>query len=106
MTMVRLRRFPQPVGDEWRTYRVVLDGRLVGRIASREIFEIDTEPGRHVLELRIDWTGSRAIAFDLAATEVAEFECYPSGNLLTRIPRLFGRHGWIVLKRANQPESR
>jgi hypothetical protein len=87
--------------DEVRSYKVILDGTEVGRIKSREIFEADISPGEHVLRLRIDWTGSPEIVFDVADGEVVEFSCGPKGSPVSVLLRMFGRSNWVSLERTS-----
>ena len=61
--------------DRLRSYEVLLDGNLVGRINAGEVFEYDISPGEHGLQLKIDWCGSPTLDFAIEDGEVIDFEC-------------------------------
>jgi hypothetical protein len=44
-----------------RSYRVFIDGALVGRIAANQTLSFPVTPGEHRLRVKVDWTGSREI---------------------------------------------
>jgi len=49
--------------DRMRAYKVILDGAVIGEIRNGETKEFRVTPGEHQLSLKIDWCGSKAIAF-------------------------------------------
>ncbi|MDP4504018.1 hypothetical protein [Nonomuraea turcica] len=44
--------------DRSRAYTVLIDGAQVGSLRRGGVLEIDVSPGQHVVQLKIDWTGS------------------------------------------------
>jgi len=66
--------------DRVRAYRIMLDDNELGRIkaGSTEKFVIQT--GNHSLRLKIDWTGSPDVSFEIGESETIEFECEPNKN--------------------------
>lgn len=60
-------------------YRVLLDGRRVGKIRRGQRIEIPVPAGRHVLHLRSIWVGSPFLRFHAEAGQVIRFCCEPGG---------------------------
>jgi len=50
-----------------RAYKVVLDGKVIGTIKDGEQVEFDVAPGRHQLQLKIDWCRSNIVDFENSA---------------------------------------
>jgi hypothetical protein len=61
--------------DALRPYRVLVDGRYVGQLGPREELEAPIEEGKHRVEVRIDWCGSRPLAVDLRDGGAVHLEC-------------------------------
>jgi|SRR5690349_5035066 len=55
--------------DKLRKYRILLDGREIGRIGEGEVVRHPLTQGAHVIEARIDWCGSRPLEFEARATD-------------------------------------
>src|SRR5438105_2345668 len=73
--------------DMVRSYKVELDGEVVGKVKSGETFSYELPSGMHSLKLRIDWKGSNTVAFEISDGEVFHFNVrnnmhYPSAGLL------------------------
>ena len=101
--IVRLTRISAPVRDRLRSYRVELDGEVIGKIRSGDRTDFDVEPGHHRLRIRASWTGSQALSFEIKKGAVAHFECQPNGHSLTALIDTFkslGKHGdpWVDLR--------
>jgi hypothetical protein len=90
-----LRRRGWPISDLLRTYKVVLDDRVVGWIKRRKTLTFDVAPGHHELHLEIDWCSSRDLLLDLAACEEVRLICGGRGPSLYGITR--GRSDYIAL---------
>lgn len=80
MTELVLRRAGNLYQDRARLYRVILDGREITRIATGEEKRISVQPGRHALQLKIDWCGCKPLALSVQAGEVQAFSCGPNGS--------------------------
>jgi hypothetical protein len=101
--IVRLTRVAAPVRDRLRSYKVELDGRIVGRLRSGESTDFTVEPGHHRLRMKGDLTGSQTLSFEIKKGAVAHFECQPNGHSLTALIDTFksiGKQGnmWIDLR--------
>ena len=59
--------------DSLRAYTILLDGHPLGELTESEIRTFPIEPGQHRLEARIDWCGSRPLAFTAAPDDDVKF---------------------------------
>ena len=93
--------------DFLRQYKVVIDGMEKGRIKNGGSFDCEIAPGRHTIELKIDWCGSNTIAFNVADNEIIRFDCgsnlrgwklFKARKIMREAP-----HEWIWLK--NSPDT-
>jgi hypothetical protein len=101
--IVRVTRVTAPVQDRLRSYRVELDGIVVGKLGSGETTDFDVAPGHHRIRIRASWTGSQALSFQVKKGAVAHFECQPNGHSVSALVEVFTsltRHGdpWIDLR--------
>jgi len=83
--VVRLTRISAPVRDRLRSYRVELDGEIIGKLRSGERTDFHIEPGHHRIRMKGDWTGSQTLSFEIKKGAVAHFECQPNGHSLTAL---------------------
>lgn len=60
--------------DRARSYRIVADGKEVGRICAGEELQLAMSPGQHVLSARIDWTRSHDLSIVVEAGERVDLE--------------------------------
>ena len=72
MPLLRIER-ASAYGDAWRSYKIVLDGIVVGKIRQKEINEIPITSGPHNLAFKIDWCGSEVIHFSAEEGQIIEF---------------------------------
>jgi hypothetical protein len=101
--IVRLTRVTAPVQDRLRSYRVELDGTIIGKVGAGETTDFDVEPGHHRIRIRSSWTGSQVLSFEIKKGAVAHFECQPNGHSFTALVEIFKSlttHGdpWIDLR--------
>jgi hypothetical protein len=54
---------PHPLLDRFRRWIVIVDGQQAAHLKNGQTAEIPLPHGRHELQLRIDWTGSKACTF-------------------------------------------
>jgi hypothetical protein len=57
-------------------FDVVVDGKRVGSIESRETIETPVESGLHTLQVRKGRRASRVQTFDAAEDEIVAFRCH------------------------------
>lgn len=65
--------------DSLRSYVIMVDGNPVGKIKRGQRVELPVSHGQHELFLKIGWTESRSITFDVQPGAVIEFFCEPGG---------------------------
>ena len=88
--------------DRLRRYRILLDGVAVGQLLQGEALSVAVEPGRHELQARIDWCGSRPLSLEVgAADEVVQVRSALRGwRLLFAARTAFRRpNDYLVLER-------
>jgi hypothetical protein len=59
--------------DRFRAYRIVLDGKHIGKIKDGETKELPIPSGQHNLSIRVDWLGSKTLQFTNSDGEVVTF---------------------------------
>jgi hypothetical protein len=74
MATIVVRR-PRDAVARLRSYKVLLDGKQVARLRSGSSAVVEAEPGRHVIQARIDWTSSPPLELQLAEAEHVTVEC-------------------------------
>jgi hypothetical protein len=61
--MIRIKR-DSGYADRLRAYKVVLDGDVIAEIRNGQQLDLDVPPGRHRLQLKIDWCRSNCVDFE------------------------------------------
>ena len=64
--------------DKARAYKILVDGQEVDRIKQNEEVAHPLVPGRHRLELKLDWVTSPPETFDVAPGQTVVFTCRPN----------------------------
>ena len=89
--------------DRLRDYRILCDGREIGRIRNAEARDFEIAPGEHRLLVKIDWCRSNEVQFSVHDGDTARFLC---GNnlrglrlLLAIFYVLFARKHYLLLRR-------
>ena len=72
--------------DRFRDYRVLLDGREIGRIGNGQEKRFEIDPGQHQLAMKIDWCTSAPVRFLAVNGQSSKFRC---GSGLRGIRLLF-----------------
>lgn len=83
--------------DRLRSYKVMLDGIIVGSVHAGKSIAIPIAPGTHSLVVQIDWCSSEAINFDVQPHEHIVFEC---GNSHARW-RMIGAFFYMIFQPHN-----
>lgn len=84
--------------DGIRFYRLTVDGEAIGKIAAGGEIVWELASGDHTIRARIDWSGSKPIAFHLAPDETLTFEVRPAGNALMSVFQVVGRTRYLTLE--------
>jgi len=94
---ITVKRRARPYGDLFRAYAIEIDGAHVGSIHRRKTRSFEVPPGRHRVQLRIDFCSSPPVDVYVSAGEEAHFECRAfSFNAGTAMANGWGHY--IVLK--------
>jgi hypothetical protein len=65
----------------------LIDGDAVGRVKYGQTVTVAVVPGRHELQLAVDWMRSPKLQLDLAEDQELLVRCGPYGNPLTSLVR-------------------
>lgn len=80
MTKIIVRREKAIWQDRGRQYIILLDGCEIGRVSNGAELEFDVEPGKHAVQMKIDWCHSRQFDIDVRLAETAILECGPNAS--------------------------
>ena len=82
-----------------RSYRVLVDDRRVARVRYGQTVTVIATPGRHQLQLAVDWARSPKLELDLVDGHQLHVRCGPYGNPLVSLFRwIFTPRRAIVLE--------
>lgn len=97
---LQLRRERSAWRDRARAYEVLLDGHRIGEVGNGREFTTAVEPGKHSIRLRLDWTGSPTLEFEIEPGETARFICSAAEEfmLLSLVKSIWRRDAWIDLR--------
>jgi hypothetical protein len=65
----------QQYADSLRKYTLFLDGKESGTISKDEEKKIQISPGKHNIELKIDWCTSNKLEFEIKPNQKLNFFC-------------------------------
>jgi hypothetical protein len=95
---IQITRERRPWRDLLRRYRVLIDDQPVGLLRVDETVSFEVAPGRHVVRIKIDWTGSPSLALELQGTQTVRLRCRPAHGAWRSLIDMFGREGWVSLE--------
>jgi hypothetical protein len=73
--------------DAVRRYRIEVDGSNVGTIGAGEELAIPAVEGAHVVQARIDWSGSPKITVTVSGDHLPRLVVRPAGNAAMALRR-------------------
>ncbi|PQO94040.1 hypothetical protein C5614_22205 [Massilia phosphatilytica] len=79
--------------DRMRDYIVLVDGSECGRVGNDAEVRVHVAPGRHRVQLKIDWCGSPAVDVDVPEGATQVLDCGPNAMPLTAIFYVIFRTG-------------
>lgn len=80
MTKIIVRRKNAIWQDRARKYTVLLDGKEIATVSNGSQVEFDVEPGKHSVQMKIDWCNSPKFEVDVRAAEAVTLECGPNAS--------------------------
>lgn len=63
--------------DRLRAYKIILDGKIIGKIKNNETVELSVSEGFHSIHMTVDWCRSNIVNFE-SDREVITFDCKSS----------------------------
>ena len=79
--------------DRMRDYIILVDGSERGRVGNDAEVRVHVEPGRHRVQLKIDWCGSPAVDVAVAERSAQVLDCGPNATPLTALFYVIFRAG-------------
>lgn len=89
--------------DRLRSYIVLIDGAVAGRVRRGGTLRIPLCEGEHTLQLKVAWCESLAWGFTLGHGGTAAFGCAPGGEPEGLDDLTIGRHQYIKLQPVADP---
>lgn len=68
MTTIRLKRKSE-VENKMRNFKILLNGKEIGKISDGELKDFSIEPGKHTLTAKIDWCSSKPLELNMSSNE-------------------------------------
>jgi hypothetical protein len=93
-------RIERPSGkyrDALRACRILVDGQARGEVRQGEVLELDLAPGRHVVQARLEYTGSPEQVVDVAPGAAVSVVVEPAGSAFA-LWQALARTSWIRIK--------
>jgi hypothetical protein len=85
--------------DRARAYKIMVDGKEVGRIKNNTSQTISVPGGSHELFLKVDWATSPTLTFEVNAGEEVRYVCRPTANaFLAVLYSFFNRRNYLTLE--------
>jgi hypothetical protein len=88
--------------DAKRSYRVLVDREVRGRVREGDVLTLTVAPGAHTVQARLDWTGSVEHAVDLEPGSTTTLIVAPAGQTFD-LWRLLSSNQWIAVSRKGEP---
>jgi hypothetical protein len=90
--------------DQLGQYRVIVDGRDIGRVANGQTTSFKVDPGKHTIQLRIQWCASQPLEFESTPGAAVVVECSaPDADVFALWRTLFRRKRYISVRLAADP---
>jgi len=73
MATIKIRR-PEQLGGSLAVHTVLLDGEWAGKLLNDDQLVLQTDAGRHSLQLKINWCRSNIVSFSITEDKPMMFE--------------------------------
>lgn len=84
--------------DRFHSYKVLIDGREAGRLKRGESVLVDLPPGRHVIQVAIEWKRSKSFEVLADGDETSTFRCGPRAGIAVIDLLRRGDDTWLFLE--------
>lgn len=68
-----------------RSYKILLDGELIGKIENDETKEFSIPEGKHTIKTKMDFFGSRNFSFDMDSTSIKNIKVKPTYHIFIAV---------------------
>jgi hypothetical protein len=101
VTSIAIVRVPSFLGGSARAYKILVDGVESASLRGDAEANVEVAPGHHVVQARIDWTGSEEIPVSVGPGETVSMGVAPATETsLGQLRAMFGRNSslklWII----------
>jgi len=97
MSQIRIVRGSQ-FADYLRSYRILINGEMVGAIDAGGVLELEVPAGSLVIEARIDWGRSRPLTIEASPRQKIEIEVSRNWSALLSLWAItFGKDSYLKL---------
>jgi len=93
MATVEIKREQKKATDRLRGYKVVVDGKTVGKVGNGETVSFEIAPGHHEIYLKMDWKKSRPLSFSASDDRPTQILAHPTYGVFGGAPG-----SWITLE--------
>lgn len=101
MSTLVVRRKKHAWQDRMRDYAVLVNGKKVASVSNGSDADITVKPGKHRVQLKIDWCGSPPIDLEVGDGQTVVVECGPNSHpLLALLYITFWKGKYIWLRNA------
>lgn len=87
--------------DLLRSYTIRVDGSKIGSLRRGQSVTLELPAGSHVVDARIDWSGSPELTVEIEPNDTSTVRVEPSGNALRAPARAGGRDTWLQISQAH-----
>jgi hypothetical protein len=106
MSQIRFVRPKKAWQDKLRAYKIFVDNQEVGAIKQQGEFHFGVAPGKHTVQLKIDWCYSPTVEVEVAMGSTASLTCEPGAHpLLSLLYITLLRKRYIRLQEAYIPAN-
>lgn len=102
MTKLKIKR-PSGFRDGLRAYRIFIDGKETGKIRAGKSAEFEVAPGKHDIQIHVDWCKSPVFNVDVAENQTKTLECGSHGNFLIG---LLDSGNYLWIRSEGRPETK
>jgi len=78
--VIRIHRVGGRYRDAARSYKVLVDGNVAGRVKAGHDLAVSAEAGRHVVRLKVDYCRSRDVEVNVPDGGGVDLECRPNAG--------------------------
>jgi len=104
LSQLRISRPKKAWQDKLRAYKVLVDDQEVGEIKQQGDLVLPVAPGRHVVQLKLDWCCSPKIDIEVSKGSTLPITCGPNSHpllVLLYVTLLRKQYIWLRVPASN-----